>query len=98
MPRSFLRNGRKQYGTGSSRKRHDHAPCQSSNTAIAGFARAVEGHAAAQFAAVLVTTLLPVTKVHFWERRKAAKTAPDWQLRAGNVDTIAKGFTSLQHA
>lgn len=30
------------YGTSSSRERHDHARCQSSNTAIAGFARATE--------------------------------------------------------
>ena len=30
------------YGTSSSRKRHDHARCQSSNTAIAGFARDAE--------------------------------------------------------
>jgi hypothetical protein len=30
------------YGTNSSRKRHDHARCPSSNTAIASFARATE--------------------------------------------------------
>ena len=30
------------YGTGSSRERHDHARRQSSNTAIASFARAAE--------------------------------------------------------
>jgi len=40
MVRSFLRNGRKHYWTGSSRERHDHARRQSSNTAIASFARA----------------------------------------------------------
>ena len=37
MVRSFLWNGRKPYGTGTSRERHDHARRQSSNTAIAGF-------------------------------------------------------------
>jgi len=42
MVRSFLRNGRKHYGTGSSRERHDHVRRQSSNTAIASFARAAE--------------------------------------------------------
>ena len=40
MVRSFRRNGRKHYGTSSSRERHDHARRQSSNTAIASFARA----------------------------------------------------------
>jgi small-conductance mechanosensitive channel len=34
MVRSFLRDGRKNYGTSSSRERHDHARCQSRNTAI----------------------------------------------------------------
>ncbi len=34
--------GRKHYGTGSSRERHDHAGGQSSNTPIASFARTVE--------------------------------------------------------
>ena len=42
MVRSFLRNGRKHYGTSSSRERRDHARRQSCNTAIAGFARAAE--------------------------------------------------------
>ncbi len=42
MVRSFRRIGRKHYGTGSSRQRHDHARRQSSNTAIASFARAAE--------------------------------------------------------
>ena len=42
MVRSFLRNGRKHYGTNSSRQRHDHARCPSSNTAIASFAHAAE--------------------------------------------------------
>src|SRR5690606_11045764 len=42
MVRSFLWNGRMPYGTSSSWKRHDHARCPSSNTAIAGFARAAE--------------------------------------------------------
>ena len=38
MVRSFRWNGRKPYGTGSSRERHDHARRPSSNTAIASFA------------------------------------------------------------
>jgi hypothetical protein len=38
MVRSFPWNGRKRYGTGTSRERHDHARRQSSNTAIASFA------------------------------------------------------------
>src|SRR5574343_2070849 len=42
MVRSFRRNGRKQHGTSSSREPHDHARRQSSNTAIASFARAIE--------------------------------------------------------
>ena len=42
MVRSFLRNGRKHYGTSSSWERHDHARRQSCNTAIANFARAAE--------------------------------------------------------
>ncbi len=42
MVRSFLRNGRKHYGTNSSRQRHDHARCPSSKTAIASFAHAAE--------------------------------------------------------
>ena len=42
MVGSFLRNGRKHYGTSSSRERHDHARRQSSNTAIASFAHAAE--------------------------------------------------------
>jgi hypothetical protein len=42
MVPSFLWNGRKPYGTGSSRERHDHARHPSSNTAIAGFARDAE--------------------------------------------------------
>ena len=41
MVRSFRLNGRKPYGTGTSRERHDHARRQSSNTAIAGFALAL---------------------------------------------------------
>jgi transposase InsO family protein len=45
MVRSFLRNGGKHNGTSSSRERGDHARGQSSNTAIAGFARAVEQRA-----------------------------------------------------
>lgn len=43
MVRSFLRNGRKQHGTSSSRERHDHVRRQSSNTAI----HRPEGHCAA---------------------------------------------------
>lgn len=42
MVQSFPGNGRKQYGTSSSRQRHDHAPCQSSNTAIVTFALVAE--------------------------------------------------------
>jgi hypothetical protein len=42
MVRSFRRNGRKPYGTSSSRERHDHARRPSSNTAIASFARDAE--------------------------------------------------------
>ncbi len=42
MVRSFRRNGRKHYGTSSSRQRHDHARSPSSNTAIASFARGAE--------------------------------------------------------
>jgi len=42
MVRSFRRNGRKPYGTSSSRERHDHARRQSCDTAIASFARAAE--------------------------------------------------------
>lgn len=42
MVRSFRWNGRKHYGTGTSRERHDHARRPSSNTAIASFARDAE--------------------------------------------------------
>ena len=42
MVRSIQWNGRKHYGTSSSRQRHDHACRQSSNTAIASFDRGVE--------------------------------------------------------
>jgi hypothetical protein len=42
MVRSFRWNGRKHYGTGTSRERHDHARRQSSNTAIASFALGTE--------------------------------------------------------
>jgi hypothetical protein len=38
MVRSFCWNGRKPYGTGTSRERHDYARRPSSNTAIARFA------------------------------------------------------------
>lgn len=48
MVRSFRWNGRKPYGTGSSRERHDHARRASSNTAIASFARDVEPRAGDQ--------------------------------------------------
>ena len=42
MVRSFCWNGRKPYGTGTSRERHDQARRPSSNTAITGFAREAE--------------------------------------------------------
>ena len=42
MVRSFRWNGRKPYGTGTSRERHDHARRPSSDTAIASFARDAE--------------------------------------------------------
>ena len=42
MVRSFRRDGRKHYGTGTSWERHDHARRPSSNTAIASFARDAE--------------------------------------------------------
>lgn len=42
MVRSLRQNGRKPYGTGTSRERHDHARRQSSNTAIASFALGAE--------------------------------------------------------
>ncbi len=42
MVRSFRMDGRKHYGTSSSRLRHDHVRRQSCNTAIAGFALAAE--------------------------------------------------------
>ena len=42
MARFFRLNGRKPYGTSTSRGRHDHARYPSSNTAIASFARGAE--------------------------------------------------------
>ncbi len=42
MVRSFRRNGRKPYGTGTSWVRHGHARRLSSNTAIASLARDAE--------------------------------------------------------
>src|SRR5690554_1726957 len=42
MVRSIRWNGRKHYGPGSSRERHDHVRRPSSNTAIASFARDAE--------------------------------------------------------
>jgi len=42
MVRSLRWNGKKRYGTGTSRERHDHARRQSGNTAIASFAHGAE--------------------------------------------------------
>ena len=42
MLQCFRRDGRKHYGTGSSRARHDHVLHEGSTTVIASFARAVE--------------------------------------------------------
>ena len=42
MVRSFLCNGRKRYGTNTSRQRHDDAHHPSDNTAIESFDRGVE--------------------------------------------------------
>ena len=45
MVRSIRWNGRKPYGTGTPRQRHDHAGHPSSNTAIASFDRGAEPEA-----------------------------------------------------
>jgi hypothetical protein len=78
MQQSLRRNGRKHYGTSSSRERHDHARRQSSNTAIASFARAAEpgvGHHNARIYHPLISSIGETGDML------------DARLRTGNVGT-----------